>query len=180
MAQSLQFNPRLRYWWLLDHTLGNPEFRARTRRRNGRGRQGQRGSASRLQGCRHSQVCYLYALNSRRRFYHYPLSTDEEPRLRQVKSSAQGPTASNVTESSLGGGRRRVEAGGEGSLDSQRWKKLGASEAGGREQWVQLGMRKDTVGYGEGSGFGKSGPAGKQQPGPRMGEGGESQDTEPF
>lgn len=32
---------------------------------------------------------------------------------------------------------------------------------------------KDTVDYGEGLGFRESGPAGKQQPGPRMGEGGE-------
>lgn len=39
---------------------------------------------------------------------------------------------------------------------------------------------KDTVDYGEGLGFRVSGPAGKQQPGPRMGEGGESQDIEPF
>lgn len=68
----------------------------------------------------------------------------------------------------------------QGQGEREAWKKLGASEAGGRGRWVQLRIKEDTVGYGEGLGFRESGLAGKQQPGPRMGEGGDSQDIEPF
>lgn len=37
---------RLRYRWLVAHTLGNPEFRVGARRRNRRGRRSQRGSTA--------------------------------------------------------------------------------------------------------------------------------------
>lgn len=51
---------------------------------------------------------------------------------------------------------------------------IGVSRNEGRHRESWRGERGPPIGFGE------SGPVGMNQPGPRMGEGGESQDTEPF
>lgn len=104
--------------------------------------------------------------------------------IRALRS--QGPMTRNVKQGSLGGGPAGVEAWGSGTMGTGRPGLPGVEEveAGWREGWVWEGREgEETVGSRGERGFGgfrESGPAGTNQPGLRTGEGGESQDIEPF
>lgn len=78
------------------------------------------------QCCRHGQVCPVFS-TPEGGFTISPYLQMGNQDSRPVKSSAQGPRASNVAEGSLGGRGQRVEAGDSGAGGEGGLKKLGAS-----------------------------------------------------